>query len=178
MLPFTTGCTRSGGDYICYVGEPVITLPSSLDPITGTRSLDIQRFTLHCELERFVNPPPRYTWTKDGIVVARNFTRPNSGMEPLDDDFLMAGNNSLLILLGPRLPIMIDGSLRLRANLALSGGFWNFTSVLTLFSEGTTVEDLRRLVLEAVLGNWTCTAHNAFGSDTASSFVTSKEVDD
>ena len=158
-------------DYSCYVGEPVVTLPSTLNIVRRVRSISISRFILNCELEDAVTPVPLYNWTKDGIPVIRNLRR--GGIGTIEDEFYLEGDNSQLLLLMPQSPISVDSNLRLTVDFSLNPGIWNITALLPMFDPGTTVEDLRGLLHDAVAGNWTCTAANLFGSDSKSSVISS-----
>ena len=173
-----TECILSnlGRDYTCFAGDPEIILPTEVDPSTAIRSPTIARFSLNCELKGVIRPSARYSWMKDGVAVVTNVLRRVLNKYPLEDDFYMLGNNSLLLLLIPQSPITIDIDLRVRVDLSLDPAIWNVTGILTMFPEGTTVEDLRRLILDAVLGNWTCVAENSFGSDSGTSIVSGKAL--
>ncbi len=162
---------NAGEDYICPIGEPEITLPSTVDTSTGVRSFDIVRFILSCELAKPVRPSVHYNWIKDGVTLFRDLQRPMSSMVPPSDDFYMLGNNSLLLLIGPPPTVYVDFNFRLVVDFSLNPGLRNVSAILTMFNEGTTVEDLKRIIRNSALGNWTCTVGNSFGNDADSSLV-------
>lgn len=76
-----------------------------------------------------------------------------------------------MLLLLQNSPITLDTNLRVEADFSLHPAVYNLSAIFTMFPEGTTMEDLRRLIRDSVLGNWTCTASNSFGNDSVTSRV-------
>lgn len=156
----------------CKAGDD-ISLPFSIDPETGGRSLDIRRLTVSCDPDHPVLPTPTYTWTKDGIVVLRTDQHGNS-IQMIDEDFIMQGNNSLLLFIEPP-PLRIVSFILVMDFTATGFIMSNMTAMnITLPDGGTSSEDIRRFIIDTLAGDWKCTVRNAFGSNCRNTTVLGK----
>lgn len=164
LVLLCVGCRIRLNSLICDVGTNV-SIPHMVDPDTGERSLDmgIDRLVIKCNEAMLVLPSPTFTWTKDGAVAVRDASTRSPAM--IDEEFLMQGNNSLLLLIRP-FPITVTTALSIEVNFDAT----NISGALgdMVLEDGM---DIRRFILESVLGDWQCTASNAFGHDTRMSTV-------
>lgn len=155
------GCERRFNTLVCEAGTD-ISIPHTIDPDTGERSLDIDRLVITCNPREPVLPTPTYSWTKDRMVVLRETTRGSADVM-IADGFLMEGNNSLLALINP-VPIMLTSSLGIEVDFTATN--------ITLPGGGmTTSGDIRQFILNIILGEWQCSISNAFGNDSRTSIV-------
>ena len=135
------------------------------------RSLDY-RFTLQCRgesvyLERGIRstaPFPTRTWTTspNDLVISEANERDNPEFNP---DFFASGNKVLFtpgLLTFPILEIFHRGlslNTRIIGNATLPGG------------EYLHQDDIRRMVFDEILGNYTCQLENVYGSGAATTVI-------
>ena len=159
-LLFPVACVSFPDSYTCDINQGVV-IPQTTNNITRERTLGITRLILRCDVVNTVVPSPLYTWIKDDLTVVRDLSKTSMAM--IDDEFMTAGNNSLLFLITP-LPIMVTFN-----RIVI-----DFTASNSSFTGGVVIEDLQRFVLDAVQGRWSCSVANVFGNISGSSIVSSK----
>lgn len=150
-------CEHSSTSYVCDINQEV-PVPHITNQSTGYRILNISRLILRCDLTAVAVPMPTYSWMKDGLTVVRNAAESDPVI--IDDEFVTAGNNSFLFSAFP-IPITVTHS-RI---------FVDFNSSLP---EAVEMEGLQKLVLDSILGEWSCNVSNVFGSASGESTVFSE----
>lgn len=164
---------NQGIDYQCDIGQSRnITFPRTLNTATGASSINIGRFILSCLPAYRVFPAPQFSWRKDGLTVVDSVQEGSFGRAMLNEVFFRLGNNSRLLQFTPHVPIMIDRDFSLVVDFFLDPAIWDIDAITRRFGRGQRY--LRNIILEAVAGDWTCTATNAYGSDSKRASISRK----
>ena len=107
-------------------------------------------------------PPPLLTWTLNNNLVYREEINDSNPL--INTTFLMTGDNMLLTpgLIYPP-PLIIEGN-----TIQLDLRAINTSRVLPALLSG----NIQNRLIEILLGSWTCTQSNVYGSSSATTIIT------